>query len=136
MHPRAQKRVPTPELTRQCAFNPELQRIANQAGADRRELHRAANDFARRGMADPDCQNKWDIALQDLLLAQDLLILSQSTREWYLSNRFKSLADLLLYPLRFPVRLLVTPNGTLCVHQRPVNAPHPDWTAFTPIQNP
>ena len=111
----------------------ELTRIALDAQRHLRDLQNRAQRFAQWGLADHDCASKWLTSLQELLHTQDLILLSDYTRRWYNSNKYKTLHQLGITPLRFPVRLLMSSNNTLHVEQRAVDTSNPDWGHFAPV---
>lgn len=126
--------LPPPALVRQVALNPELVAFTGQARTERLQLVAQARHHVSRGTADSDCFHKWDLTLEDLLSSGDLDVTAPKRSNWYNDNKYRTLSDLLVYPLRFPVSLYVRSNGTLTAHQRQVIAPEPDYTAFCPVQ--
>ena len=125
--------LPPPALVRQVALNPELVALTGQARTERRQLVAQARHHVSMGTADSDCFDKWDLTLEDLLSSGDLQVTAPQRSNWYNDNKYRTLSDLLVYPLRFPVSLYVRSNGTLSAHQRQVFAPEPDSNAFCPV---
>ncbi len=129
-----------PKLKRQCAVNPELQNIHRLTLETELNIARDTNYYKSIGMADPDCDTKWDKTLQELKHSGDLIMPSKAhtgfycnTKLWYKTFKFKTLKDILQRPLRFPIELLVNPNGTLIISQQPVAPTPPVSNTFRPI---
>ena len=126
--------LPPPALVRQVALNPELVALRGRAVRERLDLVAEARHHVSRGTADSDCFHKWDLTLEDLHSSGDLDVTAPQRSNWYNDNKYRTLSDLLVYPLRFPVSLYVRSNGTFSAHQRQVFAPEPDYTPFCPVQ--
>ena len=132
-----------PKLTRQCAVNPELQNIHRLTLEAELNIARDTNYYKSIGMADHDCDTKWDKTLQELKHSGDLIMPTKAhsgfyrnTKLWYKTFKLKTLKDMLQRPLRFPIELIVNPNGSLVISQQPV-APTPAVsTPFRPITPP
>lgn len=129
-----------PKLTRQCAVNPELQNIHRLTLEAELNIARDTNYYKSMGMADMDCDTKWDKTLQELKHSGDLIMPSKAhsgfyhnTKQWYKTFKLKSLKDILQRPLRFPIELLVNPNGSIRISQTPVAPTPPVSTPFRPI---
>ena len=131
------------KLTRQCAVNPELQNIHRLTLEAELNIARDTNYYKSVGMADLDCDTKWDKTLQELRHSGDLIMPTkahsgfyQNTKQWYKTFKLKSLKDILQRPLRFPIELLVNPNGIPIISQRPVAPTPPVSNTFRPITPP
>ena len=132
-----------PKLTRQCAANPELQRVHRLTLKAELDIARETNYYKLLGLADEDCDSKWQRTLQELKHSGDLIMPDKShktfyrnTNRWYKTSKDKTLLDILHRPLRFPIELFVNPNRTLVISQRPVRLSPPASVPFVPIGAP